>query len=424
MAAEKVLRTFFSRFAPPLGEKGVFYGWWIVLACALINLCVGSFFYGFSFFLEPITKHLQVTYAATSVAFSLRSIEAGFAAPVAGFLSDRFGPKRLLFAGAVVGGLGFIFLSTVNSLGMFYFAFIVLSLGMSACSPVVMMTAVANWFHKKVGLAMGLMMVGVGMSGLLLPVISWLVGTYHWDTTLIIMGVGLMAVALPLSFVVRHKPEPYGYLPDGEEAPKTEGASSQPIAEAEFAPIEALKSRAFWTISLALSVQFMVVSAVVLHVKHFYTTIDIPALWMGWLTGAIPIMSIVGRLGLGRLGDIIDKRYVLALCFGLQALGMAFLTCAGNVWGVLLFLLFFSPGYGGSIPLRAALQRDYFGRSAFGTIQGMMMGVMTVGGIIGPWLAGHVFDTRGSYQSIWLAFAITSALVVPFVFLIQRPRQA
>lgn len=402
----------------------VFYGWWIVLACALINLCVGGFFYGFTLFLEPITEHLRTTYAAASIAFSLRSIETGFAAPVAGFLSDRLGPRRLLFAGALVGGLGFIFLSTVDSLGMFYFAFIVLSLGMSACSPVVMMTAVANWFNKKVGLAMGLMMVGVGASGLLLPVISWLVDSYHWDTTVVIMGVGLMAVALPLSLVVRHKPEPYGYLPDGEEAPRTEGTSPQPIAEVEFGPMEALKSRAFWTISLVLSVQFMVVSAVVLHVKHFYTTIDIPALWMGWLTGAIPILSIAGRLGLGRLGDIIDKRYVLALCFGLQALGMVFLTLAGNVWGVLLFLLFFSPGFGGSIPLRAALQREYFGRSAFGTIQGLMMGVMVAGGIIGPWLAGRVFDTSGSYHPIWLAFAIVSALVIPFVFLIQRPRRA
>ena len=385
--------------------KKIFYGWWIVLACFFIGLYVGGVvFYGFTAFFEPIREEFGWSYTQISFAASLRGLEMGFIAPLVGFLVDRFGSRKLILYGTITVGLGLIFLSLTQSLAMFYGSFLLVAFGAGGCTVVVTMSAVANWFHKKVGIALGVMASGVGASGFFVPLIVWLIDVYGWRTTLIILGLGMWALGIPLSFVIRDRPEQYGYLPDGE-------SSVEPIPKpeiqgrgVEIGLKEALKKRSFMYLCTAEAIRMIAVAAVIIHVMPYLSSEGVPRATAGIVAGAIPLFSIIGRFGFGWLGDVFDKKYVMVWALFLMGLGMlAF--CYVQVTGVVfLFLLLFAPGYGGGMVIRGAILREYFGRDSFGKMIGILMGFGSIGGIIGPTLAGWAFDTLGSYNIIWLVF--------------------
>jgi len=391
--------------------RRVFYGWWIVGACFFISLYVGGVvFYGFTAIIELVAKDFGWSYTQISFAASLRGMEMGILAPFVGMLVDRWGPRRLLFGGLIITSLGLMLLSRTTSLGMFYGAFVLLAIGMSTCSSTVLMTAVANWFRRKIGIATGIMICGYGFSGLLIPVIVKLIDTYEWQKAIAILAIGLLAVCLPLSLLVRHKPEQYGYLPDGE-AENTVMLNNRlaqaKIAEVDIGAKQAIKSRTFWHIALALMCQFIILSAVVTHVMPYLSSIGITRAKSSLIAMAIPLTSIGGRLGLGWLGDRLDKRRVIAgalalMCGGLLCFGF---VSSEAIWLFVPFLILFGIGYGGANTLRASVISEFFGRKNFGAIHGLMIGMMALGSIAGPPLAGWVFDNWGSYQPIWFVFA-------------------
>jgi MFS family permease len=401
--------------------RRIFYGWWIVIACFFISIYTGGVvFYGFTAFFEPLADKFHWSYAQISFAASLRGMEAGLLAPLVGMLVDRWGPRRLLFGGAIITSLGLMLLSRTTSLSMFYGAFVLLAIGLNACSSTVFMTAVANWFRKKIGIATGIMLCGYGLSGLLIPTIVKLIDMYGWEKTLTILAVGVLIICLPLSLLVRHKPEQYGYQPDGEAAntviPNNNLAQAK-IPEVNVGTRQALKSSTFWHITLALTCQSLLVSAVVTHVMPYLSSIGIARAMSSLIAMAIPLASIGGRLGLGWLGDRLDKRRAIAsalamVCGGLLCFGFA---SPKATWLLVLFLILFGIGYGGNNALRASVIREYFGRSNFGAIHGIVLGIMMLGNVAGPPLAAWVFEHWESYQPIWFVFAglaVAAILVV------------
>jgi sugar phosphate permease len=400
--------------------RRIFYGWWVVVACFFIALYVGGVvFYGFTTLIEPLVDEFRWSYMQISFAASLRGIEIGLLAPIVGILVDRWGSRRLLFGGVILTGVGLMLLSRTTSLGTFYGAFVLMAIGLSTCSGTVLMTAVANWFRRKIGIATGIMICGYGFSGLLIPVIVNLIDAYEWRMTLVYLTIGLLAVCLPLSLLVRHKPEQYGYMPDGE---MSNIATSNDLNEAQTAEVnigtrQALKSRTFWHIALALMCQFIIVSAVITHVMPYLTSIGFTRAIAGSVAAGIPLASIAGRLGLGWLGDRVDKRGVSAGAFSMMSLGMLCFGFIPTGYTCLLvpFLIIFGIGYGGNNTLRASLIREFFGRGKFGTIHGFMVGMIALGTIAGAPLAGWVFDNWGSYQPIWFAFAGLAAAAILLV---------
>jgi len=398
----------------------IFYGWWIVLCCGVVNLYMGgTFFYGFTAFFEPIIEEFRWSYLAVSSISILRSIEMGIAAPIAGFIVDKLGPRKLLCFGSIMGGLGFILLSQINSLVQFYLAFFILSIGVSAWSPVVMMTIVAYWFRKRVGAAMGLLMTGFGASGLIIPILVWLINQYQWRMSLVILALVLWVISVPIILIVRHKPEAYGYSPDGEPL---EQAPSDAAPEVGISTSQALRSSTFWFLAAAIAIQSMGLHSIILHVMPYLSTLGFIRAQAAAVATFIPLLSIPGRLGLGYLADLLDKRYVLTLALALQAMGMLLFSHLYNPSLLLPFLILFGVGYGGTMALRPAIQREYFGTSHYGAINGLIAAIMTLGGIIGPPFAGWVFDVRESYYIAWLTLSFVCFLAVPLALALRPPR--
>ncbi|MFO7599037.1 MAG: MFS transporter [Candidatus Desulfacyla sp.] len=407
----------------------IFYGWWIVLATSLIHIWgAGTFYYGFTAFFNPIVDELGWSYAATSFAASLRSIEGGIASPLVGFATDRYGARRLLVLGSILGGLGFILLSRIQTLWSFYLIFIFLSVGSSLLFPVPGWTAVANWFVKKRGIALGTLSATMGIAGLVIYLVNWLIGLYGWRHTLVILGIGMWAVGIPSALVVRTRPEPYGLLPDGDEArPLKQGLSTVTLSQEtqkgqEFTARAALKTRAFWMLAILVTLSAATLHAVVVHIMPYLVSIHFSRETAGLTASLLILVSAMGRFVLGWLTSRVDTRYLMALALLLQALGLLALTYVQGLGMAALFVGLFGPGYGGVITLRLTMQAEFFGSKAFGAIQGIMMAILIIGTMASPLLAGYCFDIYGTYRPAWLMMALLLLIVTPLSILARPPK--
>ena len=317
--------------------------------------------------------------------------------------------------GVTFTGLGLIVLSRTNSLGMFYGAMALLAIGVSTSSSTVLMTAVTNWFHRRVGMAIGIAAAGHGFGGLLVPVVVKLIDVYEWRTAMAILGVGMLAIGWPLSLLVRHRPEHYGYHLDGDaDAGTAPGSGVIPVQtdQVDFGAKQAVKSRMFWHIALALAFQSMVLGAVTTHIMPYLSSVGIARATAGLAASGVPVLSIIGRLSFGRLADVFDKRQVVAAGFAIMSIGLLFFNYVdtSRMWPLVLFVSLFGIGQGGLVVMRVALLREYFGRTNFGAIHGFIVGIMALGRVAGASLPGMVYDNWGGYQDIWLGFAALIAV--------------
>jgi sugar phosphate permease len=409
--------------------RNIYYGWYIIAACLLSSLYVaGIVVFGFSAFFDPFIQAFGWSYAQVSLAVSLRGAETGLVAPALGFMVDRWGSRWILFVGAILTGISLIMMSRMNSLVTFYTAAVLLAFGASFCSPSVVNPIASNWFRKRLGLATGILAAGFGFGGLFLPIITAMLTKYGWRETLLILGISTMVICVPLSLVVRHKPEKYGYGPDGEplqpQAVKTApGAPVKVIenAQTEYTARQALRSRPFWHFTLGFTLQYVVIGAILAHIMPFLNSIKIERSTASFLGAAIPVVSILGRLASGWLSDKTNSKTITVISFAVIAVGTFLFDLArqDSLWLLIVAVLVFGLSYGTSNTLRAVLLREYFGRSRFGTIFGFVMGFLSLGSILGPYLAGWIFDNWQSYHYAWLIFTVVN--VAALVLIITMP---
>ena len=416
-------------------SRSIFYGWWIVIASSVLNFFVGgTFFYGFTAFFNPIRSEFGWTSAQTALAFSLQRLEGGIAAPIVGFIFDRIGPKRLIFFGMLLTGSGLVIMSRIQSLSGFYVSFVLASIGTSLGLASVSMATIANWFIKKRAIALSFLLAGFGLSGLVVPVLVLLIDKLGWRMSLIYVGIAIALLGIPVAMIARHRPEQYGYLPDGETKAtgnwSKNGKSSEVqiisnkagIIEHNFTVKEAARTRSFYLIALTYMMTQLATSAIIILEMPYLESIGISREVAGITMTFMTLLSLVGRLSSGFLGDIIDKRYIVAAALCLQSLGMIIFANVQQPWHLIPFLLVYGPSYGGTIPIRPAIIADYFGRRNFGAIQGLMMGIAMLGGIASPVIGGWVFDVTGSYRSIFVIYAGLAAIGIPAILAASRPR--
>lgn len=388
-------------------SSSVYYGWWIVAGGFFIAMYISGFiFFSITALLEPINAEFKWGYAQVSLAASIRGLESSIMAPFIGVLVDRFGPRKLIVLGVVCIGLGLLLLSRVNSLAVFYLAFIIIAIGGSACIGVVPITTVGNWFRRRFTLATGILVSGTAMGGLLIPVATRLIDTYDWRMAVTIVGLGAWVLLLPLAFIFRHKPEQFGYQPDGMAAEVDDVAYKriEDVKERQVSAREALGTRAFWHMTIAFMCHIAAMQAIITHIMPFLGSIGIARSTASFMAMAIPVISVTGRLGFGWLGDNYEKKRVATAGLVIVLISMVMLAVTGQdlIWLIFPALVLAGIGYGGPIPMLPALMREHFGRFKLGTLLGVALGVANIGGILTPPLTGLIYDRLHSYQLAWI----------------------
>ncbi len=413
-----------SKSIVPAAKRKVFFGWYVVIACVIITLYTGGVVnFGFTAVFDPLAKEFGWSYAQISFASSLRGLEVGLLSAAVGLLVDKWGPRKLIIGGSVLIFLGYLVLSRVSSLFMFYTAFALIALGMSACTGTVLLTAVTHWFKKKAGLATGLVASGFGLGGIIVPVVTTLIDTLKWRTAMTVVGIGVLLICIPLALLVRHRPEDYGYLPDGDTALSKKDADGDRRSDPEVnrSVWQALKDRAFWHVSLSSMCHSFVVGAVVTHVMPYLGSVGIDRGVSSFIALVLPLCSIAGRLGSGFLSNKFGNRSVYSSSFVLMTLGLLAFSAVkpGTLWLTIPFIITFSLGWGFSVISRITLLREHYGRASFGAIIGFNSTIMMIGNVSGAPLAGWSYDNFGSYQGAWIVFGIVTlggmalALTIP-----------
>lgn len=403
----------------------------------MVVLAVGAGIYwlGFSVFFLPLAMEFNSNRTVLSGAIALSQVEGGILGPIGGYLVDKYGPRKIMFVGISIMGIGFILMSLVNSLAMFYLVYLLLiSVGMSIGIRVPGLVVPANWFIKKRGIALGIATSGVGIGGLLVPILGWLVINVGWRSTATISGLFILAVGLPCAAVMRHRPEQYGLLPDGvvvnrsinEDISDENGIEgdiqSQSVdQEASYTMIDAMKTPVFWLLSIVFGLRQLIIGAIGLHQVPFLIDIGINPQMAAIVLGMTAITSIIGRLGFGWLADRVEKRFVMASTIALAGVGSLILANVTTWWHLIFFVIIYGIGWGGGATIMSVLRAEYFGRRAFGTISGMMDFVQMFGLILGPIFAGLVFDLTNSYFIAFTSFAVAAVVAALLMVFLGPP---
>ena len=410
-----------------LNRFGIFYGWWIVFAAAsIVFLSAGTFFYGFSLLVAPLTEEFGWSRASISIGFSLRTELGGIAAPVVGFAVDRMGVRRITLAGVFIVALGFVLMSRMDSLLFFYVSVIVIAIGMSGTGGPNASTVISHWFRRQRGRALGLMTLGGGAGGLSAIVFAGLISSFGWRDALVIVAVVQLLICVPLALSIRNKPADLGLEPDGEtlELAIVAGQNGRRMPDGpEITTAQALRSSMFWRMALVFALSNFATTAVIVHQVPFLQE------QVGFsetaAAASVTIMigiSIVGRLGFGGAADRYSSTLVMALGLGFTAIGLLLFAVIQEPWQAIFPLFFFGIGFGSAIPLRSVLQAEYFGLRAFGAIQGMILTVTTFFAFVGPVMAGFMYDATESYRLAFVVLACGPAIGIPLVMTLRAPQ--
>ena len=401
--------------APAPGRRRVFFGWYIVAAGFLLSALLGGLmFHAFGQYVVVFEEEFGWSRTALSIAFSIQMIEAGLLGPIQGWTLDRFGPRRIMLIGISIFALGFFLLSQIGTLAQFYAAFIVIALGMSIGSMMGVAVAVVNWFHRKRALAMAITTIGFAVGGFLQPGVAWSLEHLGWRETTILSGLAVVFVGLPLAGLMRHRPEQYGYGVDGD--PPRQGAGGAPAPdfdpeEINFTWQEALRTRAFWFISIGHAASLLVVGAVMVHfVSHVGDSLGYTLGEAANLLLAITAATVAGMLIGGYLGDRMPMRYILAAAMLGHMASLLVLTMANSLAGVIAFTVVHGLAFGSRGPITQAIRAEYFGRAAFGTVMGFSSLIILIGMVLGPIVAGLSYDLTGSYRTGFVGLALVAGL--------------
>ena len=408
-----------------------FYGWAIVGAgFGSMAMSGALMFHAFGAYVVLLQEDFGWSRTTLAIAFALQRVESGLLGPIDGWLVDRFGPRKMMLAGVVIFGAGFMLLSVTNGLPMFYLAFLVLAVGAALGSFLPASVAVVNWFMRRRATALAVMMLGLAAGGLVQPLVAGGMETLGWRTMAFLSGVIVIVAGLPLAALLRHRPEEYGWTLDGDPPPDAAGdgardgadgaAPAAPAREYSFTARQALRTKAFWLIGVGHGLSLVVIGAVNVHfIAHVHESLGYSVTAAASMITVMTVAQVAGQLGGGFLGDRYDKRALIVAAMVLNAAALGLLAFAASLWMVVVFAILNGIGFGARIPLTTALRADYFGGEHYGTITGFSSMVVTVGIITGPLVAGASYDLSGSYTIGFAGLALLASLGA-FVFLFTR----
>ncbi len=406
-------------------KRNIFYGWWLVVIALLVNAFTSSpVFGGVGVWVDSLEQEFGWSRTQLSIAFSVGQLEASVMGPVIGMLVDRIGSRKVVLIGISIIGIGFILLSFVSTIWMFYLSFAVLMIGASAGGWLPMMTTINNWFNKRRSMAMGFGGLGFSIgSFLLVPALAWLVNPNHygWQATSLTLGLFFLASAYPVSLLIRNIPEDYGEVPDGFAYLRNEKNGNAIVETQTYDPSysmrDILKMPAFWIISICHGMSTMLIGTMTVHLILALKDQGISVQTGAWIWGFTLGFSGLCQIFGGWIGDKVPKN--LALCFfgWVQAVGVVTATFITSVYYAPIFVVIYGLGFGARMPLGTAIRGEYFGRKAFGKVLGWSMMPMMLLMMMGPLLAGKMYDVYGSYDGAFYLLAAVGFLgSIGFVF--------
>jgi sugar phosphate permease len=382
-------------------------------AFAVLFCIVGLALWGLPYYYDFMVRQFGWTRAQVTSGNALSKLVVapvfGF---VAGWLVDRFGPRRLMMAGILMAGIALVGLGSVSSLGLFYFFYLFNALGYVCGGPLPNQVLLTRWFDKSRGKAMGIAYIGIGLGGAVVPWIShFLVSHFGWQAALRLLGLLIIAMSLPLAFFVK---EP--------------AAAHRPAASRKSGPSlsAALKSLPFYLLTLGSMCSIAAVAGTQQNLKLFLTfDVHYGQEQAARILSLVLASSIAGRLLMGWLADRFAKKHVMVLIYLIVAAAIPFLFASGSPLMMYAFAILFGIGLGGDYMIVPLITAEIFDTQLLGRLLGV---ILTAGGVadsVAPWIVGYLRDVTGSYEKGFIFLIAISLLgAVAAALLPKRQVQA
>lgn len=365
---------------------------------------IGIMFYGLSFFYDFWVKDLGWSRVTITSGSAFGRITAALLGFLVGWLIDKFGPRRLILTGVVLGGFAFVGFGLMADLWQFYLFSLMAALGYISGGPLPNQVLTTRWFNQSRGKAMGFAYIGVGVGGMLVPQIArYLNAQFGWHTSLILLGVLMILIAFPIAFSAKDTPP---------------GSSIQKSATAERdIPIkEILKNRSLYLLMIGSTCSIAAVSGTSQHLKLFFSIdLNFTQEQSANLLSIVLFASILGRLFMGWLADRIAKKYVMILIYALVAAAIPMLYFATSPGVIYVFAFVFGMALGGDYMIIPLMTAELFGIKVLGKVMGIILTTDVIADALSPMLVGWIRDKTGSYFKgfeILIALAIIGTVVI------------
>ena len=405
--------------------KGVFYGWWIVLA-AFLNLffAVGIVFYGFPVFYPSLVESLGFTRAQLTQGFFHGFLFVGLPCGLlAGALIDRIGARQVILGGAVLIGASLVLMGRITKLWQYEALCTVEVLGYVLAGPIANQVLVARWFRQRRGRAMGYAYLGLGLGGVVAPLlVNHLITRYGWRSAMEIVGTLIAAVLLPVGiWITKSDPAEVGLAPDGTEAASRSQAPSG--AECATSAGAAVRSVNFYLVLLGSTLAIGAIGAVIQHFVLFLRDQGYAAVVAAQLFAAVQVASLGGRVIVGYVADRFSKTKTMALCYFLIGASVLLLRAANQPGAMWTFVTLFGFAMGADYMLIPLVTAECFGTAALGKILGLLIMGYSLGQWGAPVLVGAIFDAKHSYDLAWKLMAAAGVLGSAAIYAVSPHRQ-
>ena len=369
---------------------------WLMMVAIWLTLGVAfGLMFSFSVFLVPLLEEFGWSRGLAAGAFSLSAVMQGLLSPPIGAVVDRVGPRRVILGGVIVLGASCVLGSRISSLGHLYVTTgILTAIAVCAAGWISVAALLAQWFASRQATMMGLTFSGMGVGVLALgPLTQWLISAYGWRDAYLVLGVGTLVFLVPLVWLgVREAPS----APSRTASRGTASAGDDGVRVRA-----ALRMRAFWALFFAYLCTPLAVFTIVTHQVAFAVDHGFPRMFVASIFGLTGFMSILGRIVFGFAADRIGRAMSATISYGCTAVGtLALLSIehAPHAAALYVYAVLFGLGFGARGPIITAIAAQIFPGRRFGVIYGFLSVGNGLGGAVGPWFAGALFDVTGSYR--------------------------
>jgi predicted MFS family arabinose efflux permease len=378
---------------------GLSSGWWVVIGCSLSMMVGGGLtFWAQGIYVRPLEEEFGWSRSQVSAAASIMFLVGGLIGPLVGLVVDRWGARPPVLFGAVFLGITYALLSQISTLWQLYALYAVMAFARSWVNYIPFFWLVTRWFPDRMGAPIGVMGVGFSSAGVIfVPFVTWMVVSFGWRWSFALSGLMIVVTTVPIALLLLKEPP--------KAAPRAQSAIPRPAPTITAG--QAIRTRRFWLLASAMSLFFMGLTSFMFHAIPFYLSRGFTEGEAAGWAGAAAALSTVIRLGLGYAVDRIPNLKAFAVVEALSpAVALGILTVSTEPVAMVFFLLFWSFGTAGGPILESVLVTRSFGAASFGAILGAVGVVETVGNIIGPWLAGAIFDATGGYTAAFLLYIV------------------
>ena len=364
-------------------------------------------FFTFGVLFPEFEKEFGWSRAQISGASSTMFIVMGVLGIAMGRVNDQIGPRILLTASTVVFALGFILMSRMTALWHLYLFYgLLCGLGVAA-HDVVVLSTVARWFTRGRGLMSGLVKTGAGIGQLIVPLFAaFFILRHGWRDATMVVGLVALIVMVIAAQVVRRDPKSLGLRPWGDDQKEVANDVTQ---EAGLDLKQAVRTRQFWLISMAKLADWYCLFTIIIHVVPHGIDQGLEPATAAIVLSVIGGCSILGRLILGAGFDYLGTKRSLLIAFALLFLSVVFLQLLSDPRWLFVFAFVYGIGHGGFFAIASPSVAEYFGTRSHGVIFGIVMFTGSIGGTLGPWLSGWLYDSTGTYD---IAFLLVSGFSV------------